>query len=122
MNNDASSNKLTITSFFLLTFAFLVYSTTGIFSKLASSQEFLSVPYFGYFALVIVAIGIYALLWQMILKRIPLSRAFLFKSMTVIFSLTFAWLFFHEQITINNIIGGGLIVVGIIVNSFNVTE
>lgn len=120
--NNAASNKLTITSFFLLILAFLVYSTTGIFSKLASSQEFLSVPYIGYFALVIVTMGIYAFLWQLILKKITLSRAFLFKSMTVIFSLSFAWLFFHEQITIKNIIGGGLIVVGIVVNSYNVLE
>lgn len=101
----------------LLMVAFFIYSTTGVFSKLTSKQDFLSIGYLSLFSLVILTMGIYAILWQIILKRVPLAQAFLFKSTTVIFSLLFAGIFFSEQISYQNMIGAGFIVAGIIVNS-----
>ena len=97
--------------------AFLVYSSTGVFSKLASAEEFLSLGYLLRFGLVVLALGVYAVLWQIILKRFPLSRAYLYKSITVIFSLTFAFFIFGERITVQNILGAVLIISGIVVNS-----
>ncbi len=109
--------QLGVSSFILLFVAFLVYSTTGVFSKLASREIFLSFGYFSYFALVLLTMGIYAILWQVILKKTPLSKAFLFKSMTVLFSLCFAYFVFNEIITWKNLVGASLIIIGIIVNS-----
>ena len=95
----------------------MIYSTSGVFLKLAANEEFLSWMYLALFALVIVVLGVYAILWQMILKTIPLSQAFLFKSMTVVFSLVYACLIFSETLSWKNILGAALIMVGIIVNS-----
>ena len=117
MNKTDTSAGWRWSSILLLVTAFLIYSSTGVFSKLASAEEFLSMGYLLRFGLVILALGVYAVLWQIILKRFPLSRAYLYKSMTVIFSLAFAFFFFGEQITVQNILGAVLIICGIIVNS-----
>lgn len=109
---------LSFSSLLLLIVAFLIYSTTGIFTKMASMQEMLSVPYIQYFSLVVLAIGLYAILWQLILKKVDLAKAFLFKSLTVVFALFFAWSIFGEVITCKNILGCVFIVFGIMLNSF----
>ena len=103
----------------LLVITFLIYSTTEIFTKLASMQELLSVAYFEYFALVILTMGAYAVLWQVILKRVDLSKAYLFKSLTVVFGLFFAWSIFHEMITLQNIVGCSFVIAGIVLNSYS---
>ena len=108
---------LGITSYLLLVTAFLIYSTTGIFTKFASGEEFLSMTYIFFLSMVIVAMGIYAIMWQLILKRVPLSQAYLYKSMTVLFSLFFAFSIFNEEVTLKNMLGAVLIISGIIVNS-----
>lgn len=114
--------ELSISSLLLLVIAFLIYSTTGVFSKMASMHEMLSMSYIQYFSLVILAMGVYAVLWQLILKRVDLAKAFLFKSLTVVFSLFFAWSIFDEIITIKNLIGCAFIVSGIVLNSTCQTE
>lgn len=60
-------------------------------------------------------LGIYAGLWQQALKYIPLTTAFMFKSVTVIYGMIFAHILFKEEITVNNVAGVALIVAGIIV-------
>lgn len=111
--------KLNIASFALLIVAFLIYSTTGIFTKLSSGEVFLSQGYILYFAFVLASIGIYAVLWQIILNKVPLTQAYLFKSITVLFSLFFAYYIFSEVVTKYNIVGAAFIVAGIIINSLH---
>jgi len=60
-------------------------------------------------------LGIYAILWQQILKHIPLTTAFMFKSITVLYGMFFAAILFKENITMNNMIGAMLIITGIII-------
>lgn len=103
----------------LLVFAFIIYSFSGVFTKLASRVDFLSIEYCLYFAIVILILAIYAVLWQIILKSIPLSQAYLFKSSSVIFSLLFASCLFGEHITLQNLVGASIIIAGIIVNSYS---
>lgn len=111
--------RLGLSSVLLLMVAFLIYSATGIFTKLASMNDLMSVAGLQYLALVFVALGTYAVLWQFILGRVALSQAFLFKSTTVLFSLCFAYFLFDEQISLQNIVGASLIIVGIILNALN---
>ena len=96
-----------------LLLVFLVYSSANIFMKLSSSRE--GLPALFYFSCAFVVLGIYACLWQQILKHIPLTTAFMFKSITVLYGIFFAWFLFKEDITLNNMLGALLIVTGIIV-------
>lgn len=90
-----------------------IYACTGICTKMASRQEFLSWPYMLWMAGAVGVIGIYAILWQQIIARIPISTAYMFKGTGLIFGLLFAYLIFGEQITVNNLIGAAIIIAGI---------
>lgn len=110
-------NQISLKNFLLLIGAFLIYSLTGVCSKMASSYALFSREFISIFAVELITVGIYAILWQIVLGRIELSKAFLFKSSTVVFSLCWAYWIFGEAITIKNIIGASLIIVGIVINS-----
>ena len=97
----------------ILIFVNLLYSTVGIFTKLASQQTFLSAKYIYSFCCVFIIIGVYAILWQQIIKNISLSFAYVFKGTTIIFTMLFANWIFNESITTNNIIGSLIIFVAI---------
>lgn len=90
-----------------------VYACTGIFTKMASRQVFFSWSYIWWMAGAVGVIGVYALLWQQVLKRTELSLAYMFKGTGVIFGLLIAWFILGEQITLNNIIGAAIIIAGI---------
>ena len=90
-----------------------VYACTSIFTKMASRQEMLSWPYLLWMAGAVGVMGVYALLWQQVIKRMPLSTAYMFKGTGLIFGLLIAWAILGECITTNNIIGAAIIVAGI---------
>lgn len=56
-----------------------------------------------------------AVIWLMVLKRLPLSVAYPFTSLTVITLLISGALFFGETITIGNVLGTMLIMSGVAV-------
>ena len=81
---------------------------------MASRQEMLSLPYLLWMAGAVGVMGVYAILWQQVLKRVELSTAYMFKGTGMIFGLLIAWLILGEQITINNMIGAAVIITGIV--------
>lgn len=92
----------------------LLYACVTIFTKYASQHEFLSVAYCLGLAGAIGVMGAYAIGWQQVLKRVELSTAYMFKGTSLIFVMLLAWILFSEQITLNNIIGACVIVIGIV--------
>jgi multidrug transporter EmrE-like cation transporter len=80
---------------------------------MAALSEPFSWSYMAWFAGVVAIIGVYALLWQQVLRRIELSTAYMFKGTTLIFTMLFAALLFGESITIPNILGSVIIITGI---------
>ena len=91
----------------------LLYACVTLFTKYASQQEMGSVAYCIGLAGAIGVMGAYAVCWQQILKRVELSTAYMFKGMSLIFIMLFAFVLFGEQITATNIIGATVIVGGI---------
>lgn len=92
----------------------LVYACTAIFTKMASRQEMLSWPYLMWIAGAVGVMGVYALLWQQVIARMPLSTAYMFKGTSLIFVLLISALLFGEAISLNNVIGAVIIIVGIV--------
>ena len=97
--------------------AFFIYSISTIFSKMASAQIFLSARYICCFAAIVFVLGIYAVLWQQVLKKIPLSVAMANKPVALVFSLLWAFILFGERITPRTAVGiffifGGIVIVG----------
>ena len=91
-----------------------VYSTSGIFSKMASQYPFLSLNFCLCYGAVIGILGIYAIGWQQIIKRMPLTTAFANKAVTVVWGLVFGIIFFQEKVTAGKIAGIALVVLGVI--------
>lgn len=102
-----------IIKFITLQFSFIIFSLSSLFTKLASSSEFLSFKFIIFFSISIILLGIYALLWQRILKENSLTDAFMNKAIVIIWGMIWGLIFFKEQIKINMIIGCILIVLGI---------
>lgn len=95
----------------------VIYSTSTIFSKLASGQQFLSFKFCLYYGLIIVLLGFYAIGWQQIIKRMPLTAAFANKAVTVVWGIIWGFIFFHEPITAGKVTGAVLVIVGIVMYS-----
>ena len=91
----------------------LIYACTYICMKKASASDFLTTPYILWVIGAICIMGIYALLWQLILARVPLSTAYMFKGTSLVFVLLLSALLFNEEITQTNIVGSIIIVIGI---------
>ncbi len=92
----------------------VLYACVTLFTKYASQQEFGSVAYCFGLAGAIGVMGAYAVCWQQILKRVELSTAYMFKGMSLIFIMLFAFALFGEYITIMNLIGAVVIITGIV--------
>lgn len=102
----------------LLTYASLIgvnllYACVTLFTKYAAQHAFLSKPYWLGLCGAIGIMGAYAVCWQQILKRVELSTAYMFKGTSLIFVMLLAWVLFGEQITLHNIIGACVIMIGI---------
>lgn len=99
----------------LLHLLLMVYSVNGILSKSAAQYDFLTLKWCFYYAGVIFLLGIYAIGWQQIIKRMSLTSAFANKAVTVVWGLVWGVLFFNEKVTFGKIIGIAMIVVGVII-------
>lgn len=99
---------------FALHLLLMVYSTSGICSKLAAGEAFLSPRFCLYYAIILLLLGVYAIGWQQIIKRLPLTTAFANKAVTVVWGIVWGAAFFQEEITPKKLLGAAFIVIGVI--------
>ncbi|MEH2944998.1 transporter [Lachnospiraceae bacterium KK002] len=90
-----------------------IYSLGAVCSKYAAQSEFLSAEFLFFYGLVLVVLAVYAILWQQILRKLPLVTAYANKAVTVIWGLMWGLLIFKETITVWKIIGAAIIIAGI---------
>ena len=110
-------NREKITFIIVLHISLAIYSISGIFSKEAANDPFLSAEFcFLYFGIVVL-LGFYAIVWQQIIKHLPLTIAFANKAVTVIWGIIWGFMFFDETVTTIQMIGAGIIMIGIILYS-----
>lgn len=91
----------------------LLYSIGGIFAKIASSKAFLSFDFILFYGLFLCVLFVYAILWQQILKRFPLTVAFANKAITILWGIIWGYLFFGETLRWGMLLGSIIIVSGI---------
>lgn len=92
---------------------FLLYSFEPIAAKYTSQQDFGSIQFWLGLGAVFGVLGLYAILWQQLLKHIPLSTAYMFRGSTLIYVLILSVILLGDSITVFNGIGAGMIVAGI---------
>lgn len=103
---------------FALHLLLMVYSTSGILSKNAANVPFLSLEFCFLYAGILALLGLYAIGWQQILKRMALTTAFSNKAVTIVWGIIWGALFFMEPITLPKIGGAILIILGVILFSY----
>ena len=117
--NTVSKNKKDritfIVTFIVMQIAFLIISFSSVFSKFASGESFLSIRFILFYGLQIFILGVYAIVWQQIIKRMQLSIAYANKAITLLWALVWSIVIFSETITIKNIIGVVIVMLGIVI-------
>lgn len=102
--NITYNPKLLVLSIFLQSFSFLSI-------KFSTMQEGIS-------ALMLLILAFFfllarAIIWQILLKTVELSKVYPFASLVQVLILIYAVLFFHESITIYNVVGLVIMLSGI---------
>ncbi len=106
------AKKLTLKTVIELQFIVVIYTLAGVFGKCASEYEFLSFGFIACYGLEVFVLGVYAILWQQIIKKLDLSVAYANRSIAILWSLTWAAIFFGEKITLINMLGVLIVIVG----------
>ena len=91
-----------------------VYSVSSVFSKLAADEPFLSWGFVLYYGLVLLILFVYALGWQQVIKRMPLTAAYANKAVTIVWGIVFGLVVFGEKVTPLMVVGALVIVAGIV--------
>lgn len=112
MRNDHDSKKST---YLLLHISLLFSSLSGVCSKMASgyTDRIFSLQFIFWFGLVFVIMFGYAVIWQQILKRMPLTVAYANRPVTLIWGIIWGALIFEEKVTWNMLVGAVIIFAGI---------
>lgn len=110
--------KVSIKNILILQAIIMIYTLSTVAAKFASGTEFLSWNFILCYGIEILILGVYAILWQQIIKRFDLSIAYANRAIGLLWSIVWATLFFNEIVTIKNVIGVVIVIIGtMIVNS-----
>jgi drug/metabolite transporter (DMT)-like permease len=104
--------------FLVIIFIFLRTLTQIMFKNLAlgpGGSSYVTLLFDPLFYLIGVMFLGQAAVWLMVLKRLPLSTAYPFTSVTVVTLLISGALFFGETITTGNVLGSLLIMAGVVI-------
>lgn len=89
----------------------VIYTISSVMAKTASMHK--GNRFLLFFGLEFVMLGVYAILWQQMIKRFELSVAYANRAMAILWSMIWAVIFFHDQITVRNLLGVAIVITGI---------
>ena len=101
--------------FLILHLSLLLNSLGGVASKMAGRSDFLSLRFFFFYGLMLVLVLGFAVIWQQVLRRMPLGFAITNKPITVIYALVWSVLIFGEKVTPRMAAGALVVLAGILV-------
>ena len=122
MKNINIMDKIKIKNIILLQLIVIIYTINSIIGKLSAGEEFMSMRFILFYVAEVGVLGIYALLWQQMIKRFDLSIAYANRAMALIWSAVWAVVIFHESLSIKNIIGILLVIAGTVVVNTEATS
>lgn len=107
--------------YFYLILSVLFQSISSILMKFASANidngSFFSLIISGYYLSALFCLVLQAFFWQLTLKKLELSIAYPLTALNTVFILIFSYIIFNEQITVNNIIGVTIMMIGIVIQN-----
>lgn len=99
----------------MLQAVFLIYSIYSVVAKFASDKETFSLEFILIFGVGVVILGVYAILWQQVIKRFELSVAYANKAITLLWAIVWGVVIFGEKITLGKVAGIILVMIGIFI-------
>lgn len=93
---------------------FFIYSFTGVLTKYAAQEEFLSLRFLMFYSGVLALLVIYAISWQQVIRTLPLMVAYANKAVVIIWGLLWGVLFFDEKISAGELIGAFMAGCGVV--------
>lgn len=97
----------------VLNILLMFFSLGGVFSKIASVQDFLSFKFIFCYGCLLFIMFVYAIAWQQIIKRLPLTMAYANRAVTVVWGILWGVLFFDEKISIGKVVGAVIVIAGV---------
>ena len=91
-----------------------VYSLCGVLSKMAAGSPFGSLRFLACYGGMIALLGVYAIGWQQVIKKMPLTSAYANRAITVIWGIIWGFLFVNETISLTSAVGAALVAIGIV--------
>lgn len=104
--------KNSLSDYLFLFFAIGIYSCCSLCNKFATGYDVLSWGFIFFYGCSIMILGIYAVLWQLVLKRFELSVAYSAKPLSTLLSMVWGVALFHETVTWNMVLGAAIILFG----------
>ncbi len=109
------NKKSNVKYYFLLHLLLLIYSFSGVCAKAASNYQFLTLEFCFFYGLIILNLMLYAVVWQQIIKHLPLTTAFCNKAVTIIWGILWGFLFFGETVSWNMFVGAVIVMTGVVI-------
>ena len=106
--------KIGIKQILMLQAIIVIYTISGIMAKFASAGETLERVIL-FFALDLMLLGVYAILWQQMIKIFDLSVAYANRAMALLWSAVWARIIFGEHVSIKQMCGIILVIIGTII-------
>lgn len=97
-----------------LQLAVILYSINTVIGKYVSAEAFFSPRFFGLLFLEVAVLGVYAIVWQQLIKRVDLTVAYANKAAGLFWSMIFGALLFAEPVTPRRIFAVALVAAGVI--------
>lgn len=90
------------------------YSLSGILSKLAAGHGFPSAGFVVCYGGMLGVLAVYALGWQQVIKRLPLTTAYANRAVTVVWGIVWGALLFGEPVNACKLAGAAVVLVGVV--------
>lgn len=104
-------------NYLILHLLFIIYACNTVLGRMAAPYTWDDWHRYAYLGGVLFLLGIYAIGWQIILKKFTLGVAYANRSMVVIWGILLAWLCLDEPLSWTLLLGASFIVSGILLVS-----
>ncbi len=94
--------------------AIFMMSFSGVFYKIAKQYQFVKNKFIFFYFSKITILSVYAIVLQQILRKVDLTVAFSNRALSVVWSMIWGVLLFHEVITFRMFFGAIIIMIGIL--------
>lgn len=113
LREDEMRKKITWKDILDLQAVVVIYTFSTIIGKFAAGQE--GITFLLYYGAEVAVLGVYAILWQQMIKKFDLSIAYANRAVALVWSLLWAVLIFQEQLTVKKVAGVVLVIAGTVI-------